>query len=159
MNSNDKLGIKGNLSIVLTDAHGNIKDTREVTNKVTADGLNHILARLGTSGGGATYMNYMALGTTADATAEAGTSTILKTEATGLTRQVTTITYNTSLKQIIYVADFGTSNPTSDAAVTEAGIFSASTGGTLLCRTVFAVVNKLTTDSLRITWKITLTAA
>jgi hypothetical protein len=158
MNSNDKLGIKGNLSIVLTDAQGNVKDTREVPNKVTSDGLNHILARLGTSGGGATYMNYMAIGTTADATPEDGTSSILKTEASGLTRVATTITYNTTLKQIIYVADFPTSNPSADAAVREAGIFSASTAGTLLCRTVFAVVNKLTTDSLRITWKITLTA-
>ena len=163
MNSNEKLGIKGNLNIVLTDAQGRIKDTRQVTNKVTSVGLNHILQRLGTSTP-ASFMNFMAVGTTGVATAEDGTSTILRTEAG--TRAATTITIAANV--ISYVSDFiadpdgvgaGTANPSTDAAITEAGIFSASTGGILLCRTVFAVVNKLTTDSLRITWKITLTAA
>ena len=40
-------------------------------------------------------------------------------------------------------------------AVTEAGIFNASSGGTMLCRTVFAVVNKGADDGMSITWQIT----
>jgi hypothetical protein len=164
MNSNEKLGIKGNLNIVLTDAQGRIKDTRQVTNKVTANGLNHILQRLGNLTP-ATFMTHMAVGINASQTAEDGSSTILKTE-TG-TRVSTTGTVAANV--ITYVADFvadpdgagaGVSNPAADSAITEAGIFTQSAvGGILLCRTVFAVVNKLTTDSLRITWKITLTAS
>ena len=164
MNSNEKLGIKGNLNIVLTDAQGRIKDTRQVTNKVTANGLNHILLRLGTSTP-ANFMTHMAVGKTTNTTPEGGSSSALLDE-TGV-RVATTGTVVANV--ITYVADFvadtdgagaGVANPVADTAVTEAGIFTQSTlGGILLCRTVFAVVNKLTTDSLRITWKITLTAA
>ena len=40
-------------------------------------------------------------------------------------------------------------------AITEAGVFNASSGGTMLCRTVFSVVNKGADDSMTITWTIT----
>ena len=164
MNSNDTLSIKGNLNIVLTDAQGNIKDSRNIHNKITLVGLEHILTRLGTSGGGSTYINYMTLGTTSDTTAEDGSRTSLRAEpSSGLTRQVTTITTDftaASSRTIIYVADFAAGNPTTASGITEAGLFSqVAIGGTMLARTVFPVINKGTGDSMRITWKITLTAA
>lgn len=163
MNSNETLSIKGNLNIVLTDAQGNIKDTRNIHNKITNLGLEHILARLGTSGGGTTYINYMSVGTTGVTTAENGTSLGLGAEpASGLTRMATTITFETptaNSRLIKYVADFAAGNPTTASAITEAGLFSQSAiGGTMLARTVFAVINKGTGDSMRITWNITLTA-
>jgi len=40
-------------------------------------------------------------------------------------------------------------------SITEAGIFNASSSGTLLCRTVFSVVNKGASDSMTITWTVT----
>lgn len=43
-------------------------------------------------------------------------------------------------------------------AVTEAGVFNAATAADMLCRTVFAVVNKAATDTMVITWTITLSA-
>ena len=54
---------------------------------------------------------------------------------------------------VTYVATFGAGEGT--GAVTEAGLFNASSGGTLLCRTVFAVVNKGSQDSMTITWSDT----
>jgi hypothetical protein len=54
---------------------------------------------------------------------------------------------------VTYVASFGVGVGT--GAVTEAGIFNASSAGTMLCRTEFAVVNKGADDSLSITWTIT----
>jgi hypothetical protein len=39
--------------------------------------------------------------------------------------------------------------------VTEAGILNANSAGTLLCRTVFAVVNKGADDAMAITWTVT----
>jgi hypothetical protein len=62
-----------------------------------------------------------------------------------------------SNESIIYVATFDPGEGT--GAVTEAGIFNASTAGTMLCRTVFPVVNKQAADTLQITWTLTLSAS
>jgi len=55
---------------------------------------------------------------------------------------------------VTYVASFGAGVGT--GAVTEAGILNASSAGTLLCRTTFAVVNKGSDDGMTITWAITI---
>jgi hypothetical protein len=44
---------------------------------------------------------------------------------------------------------------TGTGAITEAGILNGSSTGTLLCRTTFPVVNKASSDSIAITWVIT----
>lgn len=62
-----------------------------------------------------------------------------------------------SSNTITYVASFEAGDAT--GAVTEAGLFNASSGGTMLCRTVFSVVNKGAQDILNITWVITLQAS
>lgn len=51
------------------------------------------------------------------------------------------------------VGTFGPGNAV--GAITEAGVFTASSGGTMLARQVFAVINKDSDDSLEITWEIT----
>jgi hypothetical protein len=58
---------------------------------------------------------------------------------------------------ITYTSSFEAGDAT--GSVTEAAIFNALSGGTMLCRTVFAVVNKASDDSLSITWQITLSAS
>ena len=52
-----------------------------------------------------------------------------------------------------YVATFPAGTGT--GAITEAGILNASSSGTLLCRTVFSVINKGAADTLGITWTVT----
>ena len=54
---------------------------------------------------------------------------------------------------ITYVATFGAGTGT--AAITEAAVLNASSSGTMLCRTVFAVVNKGASDSMSVTWTVT----
>jgi len=54
---------------------------------------------------------------------------------------------------VTYVATFAASTGT--GAVVEAGILNASSSGDLLCRTVFSVVNKGASDSMTITWTVT----
>jgi hypothetical protein len=54
---------------------------------------------------------------------------------------------------VVYVATFPPGTGT--GAVTEAGILDNSTGGTLLCRTTFGVINKAAADTLGITWTVT----
>ena len=55
--------------------------------------------------------------------------------------------------EIVYVDTFAAGTGT--GAITEAGIFNASSGGTMLCRTVFSVVNKGASDAMTITWTVT----
>jgi hypothetical protein len=52
-----------------------------------------------------------------------------------------------------YIATFPAGTGT--GAVVEAGIFNASSSGTMLCRTTFSVVNKGADDAMSITWAIT----
>jgi hypothetical protein len=57
---------------------------------------------------------------------------------------------------VTYNATF---NPgTGTGAITEAGIFNSGTANTvtMLCRTVFAVVNKGADDTMSITWTVTI---
>ena len=58
---------------------------------------------------------------------------------------------------VAFVATFGAGVGT--GAVTEAGLFNASTAGVMLCRTVFGVVNKEAADTMSITWTVTIGAA
>ena len=57
----------------------------------------------------------------------------------------------------VYVSAFEAGDAT--GAVTEAGIFNAASGGDMLCRTVFSVVNKAADDTMSVTWTITLSAS
>jgi len=149
MNSKENLRLSGKLNIVLTDAEGNIKANREVHNLVVSSGLTFIASRMaGTASG---VMSHMALGsgTTPPAGGNIDLGSIIGSRV-GLTS--TTPSDNT----VAYVASFGPG--VSTGAVTEAGIFNASTSGTMLCRTVFDVINKGALDTMTITWTITLAA-
>ena len=147
---NDDLKLRGDVAIVLKDKDGNVKDSREIHNLVVSAGLEFICSRMaGTSAG---VMSHMALGsgTTAAAAGQTDLVSILGSREAldSSTASASTITYVSSFE-----AGEGT------GAVTEAGIFNASSGSTMLCRTVFAVVNKQSDDTMSVTWTITLTAS
>jgi len=95
----------------------------------------------------ATAMSHMAIGT--DSTAASASDAALGSEAGRVSLTSTTVTSN----EVEYVATFGAGTGT--GAITEAGILNASSSGTLLCRTVFSVVNKGSSDSMTITWTVT----
>lgn len=150
---NDKLKLTGEVKLVLRDKDGNIKDTREVKNLVVRSGLAFIISRMaGTSKG---VMSYMALGSSSTAASpEQADLVSMLGSRESLDSTTITGTYN---EKIQYVATFEAGDAT--GAVVEAGIFNASVGGDMLCRTVFSVVNKAADDTLAITWTITLSAA
>lgn len=150
---NEKLKLSGALSIVLTDKNGNVKDTREVTNLVVNSGLAYIISRMvGTTKG---VMSHMALGA-GTAAAVAGQTDL--TSLLGAREALdTTAIAGTNNEKVQYVCTFEPGDGT--GAVTEAGIFNAASGGDMLCRTVFAVVNKAADDQMAVTWTITLNAA
>ena len=95
----------------------------------------------------ATVMTHMGLGTSSTAATLAQTALVT---AVGVRVALTSTTVTTS--SVAYACTFGAGVAT--GAITEAGIFSALTAGTMLCRTVFSVINKGAADTLTITWTI-----
>ena len=134
----------GALQIKLYGPDGKLKQEQNVKNLVVTTGKGFIAGRMV---GTPTAMSHMAIGSgTVD---PAVGDTTLGTEL----GRVALSSSAAAGAVVTYVASFGAGTGT--GAVTEAGIFNASSAGTLLCRTEFAVVNKGADDSLSITWTVT----
>ena len=147
---NDNLKLSGQLNIVLRDKNGNVKEERTEKNLVVTTGLGYIASRM--KDASATAMTHMALGsgTTNALAAQTDLVTLLGSREA---LDSTTVTANA----VAYVSSFEAGDAT--GAVTEAGIFNASTGGTMLCRVKFDVVNKAADDTMTVTWTITVAAS
>jgi hypothetical protein len=150
MNTNEKIVATGELKIVVTAPDGTVKHEQEVKNLVVTTGLGFIASRM--AGTSAAVMSHMAIGT--NSAAAAAGNTTLGTESARVALASTTPTG----AAVAYVATFPAGTPATLAAVTEAGLFNASSAGTMLCRTVFAVVNKDVGDTMSITWTVTMAA-
>ena len=137
---NENLKLTGALTIALND-----EVVHEVDNLVVTAGKNFVASRMKDTTKAA--MTHMAVGT--GTTTAAASQTALVTENDRNTLTSTTVTANA----IAYVCTWAAGDAT--AALTDAGIFNASSGGDMLCRTVFSVVNKAAADSMTITWTVT----
>ena len=147
MQNIEKLSAKGNLRVVLTGQDGTVKAQHDFKNLVVDTGLNFIVERM--SAATESVMSHMSIGE--GTTAAASTDTALETEISGARVALTSTTVTD--ESITYVATYDAGVGT--GAVTESGIFNASSGGTMLCRTVFPVVNKQAGDSMTVTWTVT----
>ena len=145
MLNKDFLSAKGALSIVVKDSNGDLKQELNVTNLVVDTGLAYIASRM--KDATATAMSHMAIGS---GTVDPAASDIALGNQLGRVALTSTTVTNNS---VAYVASFPAGTGT--GAVTEAGIFNAASGGTMLCRTEFAVINKAAGDSMTITWTVT----
>jgi len=141
----DSIKLTGELRITVTNPEGNITQETVIPNLVVTTGKNYIASRM--KDASATAMSHMAIGT--GSTAAAAGNTALGSEAGRVALTSTTVTNNA----VAYVATFAAGTGT--GAITEAGLFNASSSGTLLCRTVFSVINKGAADTLGITWTVT----
>ena len=139
---------KGVVDIVLTDENGNIKHQETVENLIVTGGLAHIASRM--IGAGQAVMSHVGVGTGTTAAAAGQTTLEAETARSLSTLSHTSTTYldDTVQHSATFPAGRGT------GPLTEAGIFNASTGGTMLNRTVFSVVNKAASDTLTVTWRI-----
>ena len=137
---NDNFTMKGRVSIAVND-----QVVQEIDNLVVTAGKGYVASRM--KDASATAMSHMAIGT--GSTAAAASDTALGSEAARTTLTSTTVSTNT----VVYVDTFAAGTGT--GAITEAAILNASSGGTMLCRTVFSVVNKGASDSMTITWTVT----
>lgn len=145
----DNLEITGALQISL-----NNEIVHQCDNLVVTAGKNWVANRFKDTGGGFTQkaeMSHMALGSAN--TAAAVGNTTLATELASSRIALTTDGGTVSTNTVQYDATWSSSHGA--YAIQEAGIFNAASGGDMLARTVFAIINKGTDDTVTISWTIT----
>jgi len=146
-----KSGVRlgGKFHAYLYGPEGELKAERHVFNLIVASGEQHIATRIvGTSEG---VMSHIAVGLSGTAPASGDTALGGELEdrhaATG-----TRAGGGTDANNVRWTTTFASGHAT--GALLEAGIFNASTGGVMLARVVYDVLNKGPYDNLDITWDI-----
>ena len=137
---NDDLRLTGALTISLNGVV-----VQETNNLVVTAGKNWVADRMNDAN---TVMTHMELGTGTNAAAAGDTTLQTELDRNALTS--TTVSTNTIAYSCTWAAGDGT------GAITEAAILDAASSGDMLARTVFSVVNKGASDSITITWTITI---
>lgn len=136
----ESLTMTGRLEIAL-----NGELVKEVPNLVVTAGKEYVASRMKDTTKNA--MSHMAVGS--GNTSPAAGDTALGSELDRQTLTSSTVSSN----EITYVATFAAGDGT--GALTEAALFNAASGGDMLCRTTFGVINKGAADSMTITWVVT----
>lgn len=144
----------GRLKIEVFGSDGNLKQVQDVPNLVVTTGKNFIASRIRDAS--AAVMSHMSIGdgsagSPGTAATPAAGDTALGNERARVALTSTTVTANA----VTYTATFAAGTPATAASIVEAGLFNANSGGTLLCRTTFAVVNKGVNDTMTVTWTVT----
>jgi hypothetical protein len=139
--------LKGSVHVQLFDKDGVLKQEHENHNLVVTVGKNYLAAWVAAASQSGYFMQYMSVGTGTNAPnlTDTGLQTPLPTVVAG------TITSSGAIWQ--NVATFAPGVNT--GAITEAGLFSAVSSGTMFARQVFSVYNKGAGDTLIITWTVT----
>ena len=143
--------VQGEVFLELFDWNGNIKQEELVHNLVVDAGENHIADRLSTTPTGAA-MGWMAIGTGSTAAAFGDTALGAEVDRNALTSATD------SVNVVTYVGTWAAGDGT-NAALREAGIFNASSVGTMLARAVYSNIDKQAGDTLTITWTVTIGTA
>lgn len=139
------LSLSGAPHIVVTDCNGVVKHDFTVKNMVVTTGKVFFVTRA--LGAADAPMSHMAVGSSAATVVAA--DNMLGAELARVALTSATNTDNT----ITYIAFFAPGVGT--GAITEAGIFNADTAGIMLNRATFPVINKSASDSMTITWNVT----
>ena len=144
MNTQDGIALTVKLTISLND-----EIVQETNNLVVTAGKEWVAARMKNT---STVMTHMGVGT--GTTAAVIANTALETQHGDGRQTLTTSGGSVSGAVITFHRTFAAGNQT--GAITEAGVFTAASGGTMLCRTVFGVVNKGALDTMTISWAVTI---
>lgn len=144
-----QLVLKGRYYAVLTGPDGEVKQEVSSENVVTTNGKEFLARYLYSAVTTAqNTLKYIAIGS--DATAEAASNTALGSE---LSRHTGTVSYaSTAIYSV--AATFAAGSGT--GAVVEYGLYETNTGGTLFSRNTDSVINKGASDTLTVTYQLTL---
>ncbi len=157
-NTHEYIKPSGNLNITITNEFGIVTKEFSVNNLVVTAGKNWITGRLKNTSAPHTIsdeMSHMAIGTETTTIAADPVALGDTTLGTELVRTTLTPTGGeVANNDITFTATFSPSE-TYTGTITEAGIFNANSGGTMLCRTKFLAVNKAAADIMTVVWTIT----
>lgn len=141
------LKVKGAFKFELYDEAGELIDVRQRDNLVTTVGFQLIADCLGNTASRPATISYIGVGS--GATAAAIGDTALQTQIVRVAA-----TYSYAAKVITMAATLGAGTGT--GAITEAGVFNASSAGTMLNHVVFSVINKGAADTMTVTFTFTM---
>lgn len=142
--------IVGQWKMKLYGPDGRVKEEREGYNVVVDVGKEYLASFLASAVAAASTftMKYVGIGT--NSTTEAASNTALGTE---VTRHTGTVSYiSNQIYQVTATFPAGTGT----GAITEYGLFSSNSGGTMFARDTEAVINKGVSDELTVTAQFTL---
>jgi hypothetical protein len=142
--------LKGRWEATLKGPDGAVKHSVQGHNVVCTNGKEFLASFLSSAAATASTftMKYVGIGT--DSTSEVAANTALGTE---LARQTGTVSY---VSGQIYRVTATFAAGTGTGAIVEYGVFSSSTGGTMLNRDTEAVINKGASDTLEVRCDLTI---
>jgi hypothetical protein len=144
----EDMQLHGALTLMVTRANGDT-ETVQKNNIIVNVGFDFIADAMGKATSRPGVMSYIAVGT--GTTAAATTQTALVTE---IDRNAASYAHTAGTKTFTFTATFAAGDAT--GAITESGVFNASSGGIMLDRVVFPVVNKGVDDSLTAVFTFTM---
>ena len=150
--------MKGHIKIELFDNDGNIKQIVEKDNTFMAVGDAHVADQLET-GSDEVKMGWMAVGTSSVAFATSDTVLGSEIDRNALNGSYPYQMSGAADNDVVYKANWAAGDAT--GALTEAGIFNSSVAdaGIMLAASTFSVINKGASDTLTITWTVTVGAS
>lgn len=146
----DKVKMKGEWFVRLYGPDGELKDSRQGFNVVTTVGKEFLASFMYSAVAAAATFTGRYIGIGTNSTAEAAGDTALGTE---VSRHTGTVSYISG--QIFQVkATFATGSGT--GAITEYGLISSNSAGTLIARDTESAINKGANDTLTVTCQLTI---
>lgn len=141
------LTMLANVKITARHSDGEVFDEREIKNLVVNAGLEWVKSHVHNVADGTDVMDWTAIGDDNTAPAAGQTQLIsqLGTRTDG--------TYASGATGVCTVTGLHTA--TAAWGVVEAGLFDASTTGSMLARVIFSVINLADTDELTVEWTVT----
>jgi hypothetical protein len=152
--SDQSLQLHGKLDVFLYDENGILKDERHFDNLIVDVGFEGVAYRIAPHDGAitpASPWNYIAIGT--GTTAPTASDTTLASELDRKNDAQAEYT-TTPGKQLELQVSFGPGEGTGNIA--ESGLFNNGGGGDMLARQTFTPIAKGASDTLNVTWTITL---
>lgn len=141
---NDGINLKGKLTVIVTGEDGTVKDRLTKDNLIVTAGKEFVASRITTND--ASPMNFVAVGS--DNTIPGAGDTTLTTETARVSA-----TAGYSGVDATWTASFGAGVGT--GTIAEAGIFNAGGGGDMLSHVNGLSVTKGASDTLTVTWTVT----
>jgi hypothetical protein len=136
-----------------------IRDGQEIYhyeshNLITNAGKDFIAAQVGSTSPGTNGANYIALSSNSAAPAATDTSLTGEINTNGLNRAQGTYSHTAGTNTFTVSKTFTATGTVTD--VQKTGLFTASSGGTMVAENTFATADLISGDQLTVTWTITI---